>query len=456
MKKNKKPYRKKGSGYLVKVRGTYNLRMMTNGKVKQISLGVTDFDVAEKEAQKYLPILEAKKKETLAFHIGEARRLGTQNKLAITDVWESFMNEASRPDSGESTTLRYFQYWELFNKWLTSNHPNLLFLSQVDDDTSRSYFNHLATPVKKGKKIIGTRSGRTLNAHVQALRLVFKVLQEKAGVEKNPFRKEVIARRDVVQISRHEFTEKQALAILGAFRDPDKNIKIMFKDEMRVLFYLGCMTGMREGDCAILKWESVNFDRNLIAVVPMKTSKIVQIPIHSQLSIELREAEKWKDDSGYVLPNIAKRYLYNPDGVRKDAIEVLQKCGFSTTQKIKGKEQRLRSSCIYGFHSFRHSFVSFCANAGIPMAIVQSIVGHGSPAMTRHYTHIGTDTLKTAINSLPMANPKLPKEKSPLDKLKEIQALLTGVETTDREKQILAIISQSDKPDVSSTPVLPS
>ena len=36
------------------------------------------------------------------------------------------------------------------------------------------------------------------------------------------------------------------------------------------------------------------------------------------------------------------------------------------------------------------------------MPVVQSIVGHGSPAITRHYVHIGESAARQAINALPM------------------------------------------------------
>lgn len=39
-------------------------------------------------------------------------------------------------------------------------------------------------------------------------------------------------------------------------------------------------------------------------------------------------------------------------------------------------------------------------------SVVQSIVGHGSPALTKHYPHMSEDVLKNAINTLPVLNAK--------------------------------------------------
>jgi integrase len=54
-----------------------------------------------------------------------------------------------------------------------------------------------------------------------------------------------------------------------------------------------------------------------------------------------------------------------------------------------------------GFHSLRHSFVSLCAKAGAPQHVVQRLVGHGSPAMTEHYTHLDDRQKQAAVQALP-------------------------------------------------------
>jgi len=39
--------------------------------------------------------------------------------------------------------------------------------------------------------------------------------------------------------------------------------------------------------------------------------------------------------------------------------------------------------------------------AGVPLHVVQSIVGHESTAMTRHYYHESIDALRNAVSSIP-------------------------------------------------------
>ena len=68
-------------------------------------------------------------------------------------------------------------------------------------------------------------------------------------------------------------------------------------------------------------------------------------------------------------------------------------------KKFEGRHRRTPEAT---FHSLRHTFVSFAANAGVPLHIVQSIVGHESTAMTQHYYHENLDALKSAVAAIPM------------------------------------------------------
>jgi hypothetical protein len=78
------------------------------------------------------------------------------------------------------------------------------------------------------------------------------------------------------------------------------------------------------------------------------------------------------------------------------------------------------------------------------MPVVQSIVGHGSPAITRHYVHIGEGAARQAINALPQGKKLLgsDSEKTALQKLRAISNLLNSRSVlSDNERQILEIIS---------------
>jgi hypothetical protein len=45
--------------------------------------------------------------------------------------------------------------------------------------------------------------------------------------------------------------------------------------------------------------------------------------------------------------------------------------------------------------------VSLCHEANAPLSVVEAIVGHSNPAMTRHYTHTSEAAATTAVAALP-------------------------------------------------------
>lgn len=52
------------------------------------------------------------------------------------------------------------------------------------------------------------------------------------------------------------------------------------------------------------------------------------------------------------------------------------------------------------FHNLRHTFITMMAERGIPLPVTMAMVGHLSPAMTRHYTHISNNAAREAVELL--------------------------------------------------------
>lgn len=397
--------RAKGSGYIFQQKsgGSYYLQYKINGRRKTVSLkcnhlkskkdaGGNIIPGAEERADEILtPALHAKTKEQVLLNVAENRKIIKRSTVKFEDVWNLYLKSPARPQSSDGTLGNYERNLNRFKSWLTLNHPVITSISQVDSEIAKDYAEQLWN-----EKI----SANTYNYHIGTLKLIFRILADKAGLDQNPWL--AITRKTEHRQSRKELSEEEVLTILGKFDEDD--FKLLNKDEMRVMFNLGVWTGLRLADCVLMEWSSIDFSRNLINCIPQKTrnktQKSVTIPIHPRLKEELEKALKWKEND-FVLPKVAARYQSNPSGVRKDALKVFEKAGFTTTEEVKCEIQRKQKANIYGFHSFRHSFVSFCAKAGVPLPVVQSIVGHGNPAITRHYIHIGEDSVKQAINALP-------------------------------------------------------
>ena len=52
------------------------------------------------------------------------------------------------------------------------------------------------------------------------------------------------------------------------------------------------------------------------------------------------------------------------------------------------------------FHDLRHTFITHMVEAGVPLGVIQSVVGHISSRMVRHYTHVTTGATRKAVEIL--------------------------------------------------------
>ena len=141
--------------------------------------------------------------------------------------------------------------------------------------------------------------------------------------------------------------------------------------------------------------------RRRISLVPRKTRRksglAVVIPIHPVLYGVLSEINE-DNRRGVVLPECAASYLKSQTHFSLKLKKVFKACGIETTWRgAEGKHAR----CDVGFHSLRHTFVSMAANAGASLDLVRKIVGHTSPAMTRHYFHADEGALRDTVSQLP-------------------------------------------------------
>jgi integrase len=243
------------------------------------------------------------------------------------------------------------------------------------------------------------------------LALVWRVLEKSARLSLNPWK--AIGRKRFAVKSRRELTVEE----LG-------NVFNKAQGEMRLLLALGTFCGLRLGDAATLEWSNVDLVKGIISLIPRKTArraqKRVTLPIHRTLFAMLLEIPKALR-RGFVMPTLCERYNSFDGALAKDVAALFLSVNIKTNanaqtasekeaeEKAKTKGAELpkskatgkRASADCGFHSLRHTFVSLCAAGGVSQSVVQSLVGHGSPAMTQHYTHIAIETAQSAVALIP-------------------------------------------------------
>ena len=426
-----------GTVYQKEPNGIYYFRYQVNGARKAISLKTRNKQQAIKEAEKYVPLLQATSSEVIAAHVQHARNLATPEKnLLLYQAWEEYEKSPDRatPDT-VSEALAYKSTFAEFVEWV--NDPQAT-LRDITETTAMQYADYM----RQQNIAVSTH-----NRKLKRIRKVFKVLQEYCS-EDNPFQPAVLYRKereereqDVHRLSFTREQEQQLRDVLG-----DDHYKVLNKPEVRVIYYLGMFTGQRMKDCVLLRWSKINLEMNRIWVKQFKTGKEVTIPIAPALREVLLEALEWKkSDLDYVCPNVAMRYnKTNALGknvgnnlVNIDMLRVIRWIGLEPSVHVPGRDKKVT---VYGFHSLRHSFASYCAEAGVPQATVVSILGADSEIVTKYYTHVGDEAQKQAIAAVSGVNLPTPAQ----NKIDEALALINNSTASSDEilSQVKAILEK--------------
>lgn len=176
-------------------------------------------------------------------------------------------------------------------------------------------------------------------------------------------------------------------------RDEVTRFLVAAREEGKLVFMLyatAVYTGMREGELAALRWDSVDFERRLIAVQASfggvtKGGDVRYVPILDPLLPLLREW-RLKISSALVFPNRDGGMHGKSARIFQEVLHrVLDAAGF---QKIRrsGRERR-----YIVFHDLRHTFASHWVLNGGDIFRLQKILGHKSITMTQRYAHLAPE-----------------------------------------------------------------
>ena len=374
------------------------------GKVttKKKTLKVTNKAAAEEEVEKYESLSDIKSKEEYIEKIAEARGVDT-TLIKFEDSWSFYKNSGNRRQPSLETLKNYERYWKKFYSWAASNQ--VYEVEKITPQLASKYMNWLLDE--------SSIKGQSYNKVKNFLKSFYNTLNHGTG-RKNPF--ENISNREIEtsqETEKRDISDGELAKILN-----------LADDEMKVLINIGAYTGLRLADASRLKWSEVDLVNREISVVPQKTSrknKRVIIPfIHSELYEYFELAKSWNKSSEFIVPELSALYNKNRAYLSKKFKGLCEDCGIQTEiENNTGK-----NVSVVGFHSLRHKFVSEAAKAGVPLFIVQEIVGHGSPSITRHYTHIDKKTISTHMEKLEAPKLKAIEKK---DRLLEVLGMVESM-----------------------------
>lgn len=363
---------------MFKRKGIWQYDFVVGGKRYRGTTGTTD----KKEAQKIVEKLKVQYREGYSAElIWEQTKkqllIGKELPIDAVKVWDAFSAQSTSRAKSQRQKV-YFSRLTEFCKWMKDKYPETKKISEVTTSQAKEWVAHI-------RSLKGSNS--TKNDKLLALKMIFASLGKDYGIIEDPFAS--IKKLPQNSMSREAFTPEE-LKLIG--------------EKASGWLYSFCVTaistGLREGDICNLKKSSVDLKTGWISIPKTrKTGAAVDIPILPGLRQHLQDVME-ESDSEYVFPILEQKYRNDQCSISKGIKDFFIEIGITdAVKKVDGYAKKLSSKDA---HSFRHTFVYLAAVNGIPLPIVQGIVGHVSPEMTKYYmNHAGREEKSQYLSQLP-------------------------------------------------------
>ena len=281
--------------------------------------------------------------------IDTARRMdGDRLVLVVREYIQAQRLRGRRPKTLEA----YQQFLERFVR--TVGKP-------VDEITVRDIRMFLMAEEARGNK------RNTIGTKVVKLRSFFKWLEREEYIERNPMVKIDPPAED--KSPPKYLTHEEIERLRDACRRPME----------RLLLEGLYSSGLRVSEAVALNWDDVNLDGKYLIVRDGKGGKSRQAPLSTRAVMLLRQyRDRRCDGSPWVFQSQFKRRM------SKESIE--------RTMRVLGERAGLRDRLTP--HRLRHSLATHLLAAGVPIDVVQHILGHESIKTTTIYARTQQTTVE--------------------------------------------------------------
>lgn len=359
--------------------GNYRFRRFINGKDKEINTGTIDKQEAEKFLVEYLSgerlaeeqVRKKKNPAKIATLVMEAID-SDYEQLPLEDVFELwYIHSPNFSTTSQSHQQKRKVWFAKFVKFCFSQ--GITYFDEVNESIAIRFKSFLLKE---------RYCPSNLNEYLAFLSNVHKKVDRLKPLPfRNPFVPEVIQPQKVPKKSEAThlpFDDDMLAKVMKAAAEEGQ--------DWLDLFIVGSQTGMRLKDACLFQWDEI--DGDFIEYSPEKTiqhGNTARLPVSPNLASLLERRREQNQNSPYVNPVIAEFYL-NGTWPTKNSKKIIEKAlGKETTQLSKEGRQRMKNGCIYGFHSFRTTFMTLLATKNVEVRDAMDMLGWESVEMMRLY-----------------------------------------------------------------------
>lgn len=166
-----------------------------------------------------------------------------------------------------------------------------------------------------------------------------------------------------------------------------------------ILFAYG--TGARLGDCANLKWSSLDVATGIVNFREQKTGAKAVLGLHPDFLDWIAEQPGRDDPGGFVFPTLAGKALNGKHGLSNLFVELLKKAGIENRFLREGNAGKGRPVRALTFHSFRHTAASNVFNQASLREITRRVTNHAAGGVVDRYIHEDLRAIRAAVKLIP-------------------------------------------------------
>jgi integrase len=171
-------------------------------------------------------------------------------------------------------------------------------------------------------------------------------------------------------------------------------------DVTLILHAIPAYTGMRRGEVLRLRWSDIEFDQDAVIARSLKQSRQAiettrRIDLHPELKKVLLDWQERRRVGQFVVCDPGHHETLTSREASGRFYYPLR----GTRWCLNNKKDWFK----VGFHTYRHSFASNLAAAGVDQRVIDEFMGHQTEAMRKRYRHLFPKNRRSAIESFSLA-----------------------------------------------------
>jgi integrase len=171
-------------------------------------------------------------------------------------------------------------------------------------------------------------------------------------------------------------------------------------DYAHLLHAIPAYTGMRRGEALRVQWVDLDLDEGYVSARSRKQSRrkretVRRISLHSELKAELVAWREKRPRGQYLICEPDGSGPINPDRANRVFWQPMR----GTPWCLSGGRDLFK----VGFHTYRHSFASNLAAAGVDQRVIDEMMGHTTEAMRKRYRHLFPSAKRSAVECFSLA-----------------------------------------------------